>query len=217
MAQRDKQKMLLSMDSMVSKLPDKGKSIEARVGVLDGEIASAKAELRARHGAGVPASEASKSAAMAALDSHIAETAPAIANKSAVKDSAKYKPELVKDDDEAVEDLNADGVAEAMSDDDEGEDEVVEEVDITAGPESIAGTDDGDGDGDEEPTPSSPAPAAPVTEGEMADLHLGLGLDLARTDSNGSNADDAFETAPSSPADSKEVDDLSAMLGGMGV
>ena len=31
MAQRDKQKMLLSMDSMVSKLPDKGKSIEARV------------------------------------------------------------------------------------------------------------------------------------------------------------------------------------------
>ena len=174
MAQRDKQKMLLSMDSMVSKLPDKGKSIEARVGVLDGEIASAKAELRARHGAGVPASEASKSAAMAALDSHIAETAPAIANKSAVKDSAKYKPELVKDDDEAVEDLNADGVAEAMSDDDEGEDEVVEEVDITAGPESIAGTDDGDGDGDEEPTPSSPAPAAPVTDGEMADLHLDL-------------------------------------------
>ena len=217
MAQRDKQKMLLSMDSMVSKLPDKGKSIEARVGVLDGEIASAKAELRARHGAGVPASEASKSAAMAALDSHIAETAPAIANKSAVKDSANYKPELVKDDDEAVEDLNADGVAEAMSDDDEGEDEVVEEVDITAGPESIAGTDDGDGDGDEEPTRSSPAPAAP--EGEMADLHLhlDLGLDLARTDSNGSNADDAFETAPSSPTDSKEVDDLSAMLGGMGV
>ena len=104
-----------------------------------------------------------------------------------------------------------------MSDDDEGEDEVVEEVDITAGPESIAGTDDGDGDGDEEPTPSSPAPAAPVTDGEMADLHLDLGLDLARTDSNGSNADDAFETAPSSPADSKEVDDLSAMLGGMGV
>ena len=90
-------------------------------------------------------------------------------------------------------------------------------MDITAGPESIAGTDDGDGDGDEEPTPSSPAPAAPVTDGEMADLHLDLGLDLARTDSNGSNADDAFETAPSSPADSKEVDDLSAMLGGMGV
>ena len=60
---------------------------------------------------------------MAALDSHIAETAPAIANKSAAKDSAKYKPELVKDDDEAVEDLNDDGVAEAMSDDDEGEDE----------------------------------------------------------------------------------------------
>jgi phosphate-selective porin len=100
-----------------------------------------------------------------------------------------------------------------MSDDDEGEDEVVEEVDITAGPESIAGTDDGDGDGDEEPTPSSPAPAAP--DGETADLHLGL--DLARTDSNGSNTDDAFETAPSSPTDSKEVDDLSAMLGGMGV
>ena len=90
-------------------------------------------------------------------------------------------------------------------------------MDITAGPESIAGTDDGDGDGDEEPTRSSPAPAAP--EGEMADLHLhlDLGLDLARTDSNGSNADDAFETAPSSPTDSKEVDDLSAMLGGMGV
>ena len=56
-----------------------------------------------------------------------------------------------------------------------------------------------------------------MTDGEMADLNLDLGLDLARTDSNGSNADDAFETAPSSPADSKEVDDLSAMLGGMGV
>ena len=62
-----------------------------------------------------------------------------------------------------------------------------------------------------------PPPAAPVTDGETADLHLDLDLDLARTDSNGSNTDDAFETAPSSPADSKEVDDLSAMLGGMGV
>ena len=112
---------------------------------------------------------------MAALDSHIAETAPAIANKSAAKDSAKYKPELVKDDDEAVEDLNDDGVAEAMSDDDEGETSV-EEVDITAGPESIAGTDDGDGDGDEEPTPSSPAPAAPVTDGEMARFAFGFGF-----------------------------------------
>jgi hypothetical protein len=49
----------------------------------------------------------------------------------------------------------------------------------------------------------------------MADLHLDFGL--ARTDSNGSDSNDAFETAPSSPTDSKEVDDLSAMLGGMGV
>jgi hypothetical protein len=140
---------------------------------------------------------------MAALDSHIAETAPAIANKSAAKDSAKYKPELVKDDDEAVEDLNDDGVAEAMSDDDEGEDEVVEEVDITAGPESIAGTDDGDGDGDEEPTPSSPAPAAPERRDGGFAFWFGFGfgfgedrferLQYGRRVRDGSELPDRFE------------------------
>ena len=54
MAQRDKQKMLLSMDGMVSKLPDKGRSIEVRIEALEKEIAAAKAELKAKYGAGRP-------------------------------------------------------------------------------------------------------------------------------------------------------------------
>ena len=62
---------------MVSRLPDKGRSIEVRIEALEKEIAAAKAELRAKYGAGAPSTEASKSAAMAALDAHIARSAPA--------------------------------------------------------------------------------------------------------------------------------------------
>ena len=209
MAQRDKQKMLLSMDGMVSRLPDKGRSIEVRIEALEKEIAAAKAELRAKHGAGVPATEASKSAAMAALDAHIARATPARAPPSdKTVQGASEEPRGDGGSDPEVKGAASprdtdDGVA-----GDAGEDGDEEVVDVTAcaDDESIAGTDDGD-DAGSSPARSTPAPAPPpsvaVAPGDVEDA--------------AESSDEVFDTAPSTPTGAREVDDLSAMLGGMGV
>ena len=209
MAQRDKQKMLLSMDGMVSKLPDKGRSIEVRIEALEKEIAAAKAELKAKYGAGAPASEASKSAAMAALDAHIARSAPARAPpRDETVQGASEEPRGDGGSDPEVE-----GAASSARDGNDAGDaggsyaEEDEELDVTAGAddESIAGTDDGD-DAGSSPARSTPAPAPPPSVASGDD-----------EEDAGETSDEVFETAPSTPTGAREVDDLSAMLGGMGV
>ena len=167
MAQRDKQKMLLSMDGMVSRLPDKGRSIEVRIEALEKEIAAAKAELRAKHGAGVPATEASKSAAMAALDAHIARATPARAPLSdKTVQGASEEPRGDGGSDPEVKGAASprdtdDGVdGDAGDDGDDGDEEAVD-VPACADDESIAGTDDGD-DAGSSPTRSTTAPAPPL-------------------------------------------------------
>ena len=212
MAQRDKQKMLLSMDGMVSRLPDKGRSIDVRIEALEKEIAAAKAELRAKHGAGVPATEASKSAAMAALDAHIARATPARAPPSdKTVQGASEEPRGDGGSDPEVKGAASprdtdDGVA--GDDGEDGDDGDEEAVDVTAcaDDESIAGTDDGD-DAGLSPARSTPAPAPPpsvaVAPGDVEDA--------------AESSDEVFDTAPSTPTGAREVDDLSAMLDGMGV
>ena len=212
MAQRDKQKMLLSMDGMVSRLPDKGRSIEVRIEALEKEIAAAKAELKAKYGAGAPATEASKSAAMAALDAHIARATPARAPPSdKTVQGASEEPRGDGGSDPEVKGAASprdtdDGVA---GDDGEDGDEEVVDVTACADDESIAGTDDGD-DAGSSPARSTPAPAPPHSVAAVA-AAPGDVEDAAES------SDEVFDTAPSTPTGAREVDDLSAMLDGMGV
>ena len=209
MAQRDKQKMLLSMDGMVSRLPDKGRSIEVRIEALEKEIAAAKAELRAKHGAGVPATEASKSAAMAALDAHIARATPARAPPSdKTVQGASEEPRGDGGSAPRSKAPRARGTRTTGSPRTAREDGDEEAVDVTAcaDDESIAGTDDGD-DAGSSPARSTTAPAAPpsvaVAPGDVEDAAQILRRGLRHRSQH--------------PTGAREVDDLSAMLGGMGV
>lgn len=227
MAQRDKQKMLLSMDGMVSRLPDKGRSIEVRIEALEKEIAAAKAELRAKHGAGAPSAEATKSAAMAALDAHIVRSAPARSPPPKTAQGASEEPRGDGGSNHEVEGAASPasagddgGAGDARDAGDAGDAGVAgdagdagdEEVDVTAGAddESIAGTDDGD-DVVSSPARSTPAPAPPPSVAAVAVASGDDGEDA------GKSSDEVFDTVPGTPTGAREVDDLSAMLGGMGV